>query len=363
MSPTSPLHILQDSGIPAGSTDYTTVVILHGYGFHSAIFEKLVPLGAPKNSRIILVNRRDYPGSKPYTPEELALISARPLGDIATADSIAAAKRDVDAFMLARGQEVYELLEGLVKAGSIPVADRENNKGGIVVAGWSLGTGWMTALLAYATSLPPQEVKLSKYMQRVVFLDAPHRLLGYVPPVDLYNPLFDAELAPEAREDVFALWHAETLALRTYQKEPPPTLTQLTAEEIARTTFFRGPEGSEALVINKGTELGTWRDLREAALRAEPPSDGLGGHTRGSWADVEVLCVTCEHSICDTAFTRISLEKEVADARAKGVPMRNVRFVMIKGANHFIQWHEPELMLRALVGSEEVLVYTGGCVR
>lgn len=31
----SPLHVLEDSGSPAGSTDYTTLVILHGFTWHS----------------------------------------------------------------------------------------------------------------------------------------------------------------------------------------------------------------------------------------------------------------------------------------------------------------------------------------
>lgn len=31
----SPLHVLEDSGIPTGSTDYTTVVMLHGFTWHS----------------------------------------------------------------------------------------------------------------------------------------------------------------------------------------------------------------------------------------------------------------------------------------------------------------------------------------
>ncbi|KAI0833353.1 alpha/beta-hydrolase [Trametes gibbosa] len=393
MSPTSPLHVLEDSGIPTGSSaDYTTIVIVHGYGYNSAIFEKLIPLGAPNNARIILVNRRDYPRSKPYTTEERAPLLPDPLEGTATADSTAAAKRDLDAFMLARGQEVYELLKGLIKTGNIPIADRENRKGGIIVAGWSMGTAWMTALLAYAASLSSEEPKLSDYIQQVVFLgtssrgpsystrarlnvlraeraDAPYQVLGYVPPPPgLYNPLFDVEIALEAREDVFAMWVSgyflhgstpETLALREYQKEPPPTLSLLTPEEAARIVTMLGPSGSDGLLAYRAIQLETWRTIREAAMRLGSPSGVSGRHgAGGSWADVGVRCVTCEHSICDCVFTRMGLENEVAEAREQGVPLRDVQFVMIKGANHFVQWLQPEIVLCSLMGVEEVLECT-----
>ena len=34
MSQKSGLHVYQDSGAPKGSTDYTTLILLHGYAFH-----------------------------------------------------------------------------------------------------------------------------------------------------------------------------------------------------------------------------------------------------------------------------------------------------------------------------------------
>ena len=34
MSQKSGLQVYQDSGAPKGSTDYTTLILLHGYAFH-----------------------------------------------------------------------------------------------------------------------------------------------------------------------------------------------------------------------------------------------------------------------------------------------------------------------------------------
>ncbi|KAI0713888.1 hypothetical protein C8Q76DRAFT_732741 [Earliella scabrosa] len=60
---TSPLGTILDSGAPTGSTDYTTLVLVHGLMWHGANFEKLLPYAKQNNARIIAVNRRDYPGS------------------------------------------------------------------------------------------------------------------------------------------------------------------------------------------------------------------------------------------------------------------------------------------------------------
>ena len=44
----------------------------------------------------------------------------------------------------------------------------ERASGGIVLAGWSFGGQWMLAFLANTLSLPPEEVRLSKYVRRVI---------------------------------------------------------------------------------------------------------------------------------------------------------------------------------------------------
>lgn len=191
----SPLHILEDSGVPAGSTDYTTVVLVHGFTWHSGehrtipalpssltycplpgTFKKLIPLAHPSNARVVLVNRRDYLGSKPLTDTERALLPTIwapglqvDAGDPGNAE-IAAAKGNLEMFMAHRSRELYDLLVEIVQHGGVQKADRENNKGGIIIAGWSLGGSFMNALLAHVASIPVDDVKLSDFMRRVVLL-------------------------------------------------------------------------------------------------------------------------------------------------------------------------------------------------
>ncbi|KAI0776700.1 Alpha/Beta hydrolase protein [Trametes elegans] len=356
---TSPLYVLQDSGAPEDSAGHTTVVLFHGYAWHSGIFARLIPLAHTHNARILLVNRRGYPGSEPYTEAERALLaSASAQGDTVEA---ATALESLTRFMRERAREVYDLLVELVKEGNVAAANREQGTGGIIVAGWSFGSGLMTALLANLASFPANEVKISQYVRRVVFLDPPHHTLGFPPPENPYNPLFDLEIPHEERERVFTNWvsgyyvHGDTIdsmERKTPLRDPPPTLSTLTPEEVARALYLPpgGPGGSDEILLNTGLKLGLFATLREGALYLPE------GETQGDlWLDTEVRYVSCERSVWEMPWGTLALKEELAKSRKAGRPLRNVRLVFVKGANHFICWDQPELALRALIGGKDIV--------
>ena len=140
--------------------------IILSYTLASGVFRKLLPLACTHNARVILLNRRDFPGTEPYTEEELALLPPPPGEEQAGTFTEGP---NVRAFMQARARELYDLLMHFVVKHKIPPAHPEKNAGGIVVGGWSFGTAWMTSLLANIASYPAREVDLSKYVRRVVF--------------------------------------------------------------------------------------------------------------------------------------------------------------------------------------------------
>ncbi|TBU37177.1 Alpha/Beta hydrolase protein [Dichomitus squalens] len=368
------LSILQDSGPPEGSTDYTTVVLLHGFAWHSGIFAKLVPLAHAHNARVVLVNRRDYPGATPFSPEERSLLSAiatesasSPESDAAAADAHA----QLEPFMRSRAREVSDLLARLVHDANIPKSQREANKGGLVLVGWSFGTVWMTAFLAHAPALHAGEgegeVDLTQYLRRVVLLDPPYHVLGFPPPPDPYNPLFDSSIAPADRARAFAHWvsgyfvhhtdaldstsaspsererpAAAALERRAYLPSPPPTLSTLTPDEVARALYPSpgAPGGSDALLLAGGMRSGTFATLRDEAL-AVPADEGLRA--------VEVRHVWCDRSVWETTWTSWNLRWMFEEARQKSERLREVTWVKLQGANHFVHWDEPERILVALL--------------
>ena len=186
------MGVSHDTGAPGGSLNYTTLVILHGYVWHSgesqivtstdhrlssclvllswrnwsANFTKLVTLARKYNTRLILLNRRGYPGSTPYTDEARATLPDR--GPDADEEAMEDARRRLQLFLKERAYEILVFLKELVTSDNIPPAQPEKNAGGIVVVGWSYAAVLMTALLEYAPGFPSDDVELGNYVRRVV---------------------------------------------------------------------------------------------------------------------------------------------------------------------------------------------------
>ncbi|KAI0821753.1 hypothetical protein BC628DRAFT_1412722 [Trametes gibbosa] len=353
------MHIVQDSGAPPHSIDYTTLVILHGYTWHSGTFARLVPLAKNRNVRVVLVNRRDYPGSRPYTDEERALLPSALSEGVESIAEIAAATQNLEAFMKARARELYDLLVDLVQSGGVTRVQIGSNAGGIVVAGWSFGGIWMTALLAHVAAFVGDGVDLNAYVRRIVIFEPSYRLLGYPPPATGgYHPLFDPELLPENRDQEFSDWVSgyydhgdtfETLEQKTPLRSPPPTISTLTSEEVAEALYLPpgSPGGSDDALLKSGIRLDMFKKLKERALylRDGPLLDD-------AWPNVEVRYVSCGRSVWELAWCTWALRHELQVAKQEGLPMRKVGMAHIREANHFAPWDMPEHTIRALVGEE-----------
>ncbi|PIL33253.1 hypothetical protein GSI_04703 [Ganoderma sinense ZZ0214-1] len=131
------LSTVLDSGAPDGRTDYTTIVLIHGRVMgQSGTFKKLLPLASGHGVGIIAANRRDYPGSHPYTPEERARLERLAAASPEAAD----VRSEAENFLRERGREVYDYLVDLVKREAIPPtrAEGDDARGGIVLVGWSV---------------------------------------------------------------------------------------------------------------------------------------------------------------------------------------------------------------------------------
>ena len=72
-----------------------------------------------------------------------------------------------EAAMKERAEELYDYLVHLVRSEHIPPAQGKN--GGIVLVGWSLGTTHISSLLANVGDFDVGDIRLSDYIQRVVF--------------------------------------------------------------------------------------------------------------------------------------------------------------------------------------------------
>ena len=141
---------------------HTTTHLLRGT---AGIFTKLLPLSEKHNTRVVLVNRRDYPGAVPYSKEERAPLDA---AAAEVASDPAAAREKLVSYMEYNARELYDFLVGFVAGNDIPKRCAGRDTGGIVVGGWSFASGWMISLLAFADSFPVGSVDLGAYLRRVI---------------------------------------------------------------------------------------------------------------------------------------------------------------------------------------------------
>ena len=316
----------------------------------------MLPHAQAHNARIVTVNRRDYPGTKPYPPEELALLQP-PAPDATTSEL-----EMLLEFSRHRGQELLAFLAELVRERGIPPANPAENKGGIVVAGWSMGMLWMNALLGSLETSDKEEggVDLSKYLRRVIIHGASdnyvitlavndtHRisdgasfLFGLPRPADDYQPM----IHPEQFDPVTGLdWvggyfshgdTVDTLVRRTHDTDPLPTTRRMTQEEMTKTVDFQpgAPGGSDQLFVAAGYRTGLFGKLWEDAFP-------LPEQRQEAWQNIEVRFVWCDRSIWEATHAAWWVQAQVAEARAKGKRVRNVTTLRFRGANHFVSlWH------------------------
>jgi hypothetical protein len=157
----------EDSGPLNGS--YTTLVMVHGTGFHNGeqgsvvagyfshahtntlagIFGPMIPFAAANRVRLILVNRRDYPGSTPLSDAELAALGSSHLETRAKA--LAQQGTDIGLFL------AWLVREEKIPAMSIDWSGRQ--QGGIVLVAWSLAHTPLTGFLAHADTLPADALR------------------------------------------------------------------------------------------------------------------------------------------------------------------------------------------------------------
>ena len=122
------------------------------------VFKKLIPFAAEHDTRLVLVNRRDFPGSDPYDDDDrhrIAAISDAPDG-----------MKPLQSFMSERARELYDFLAAYVKQENIPPA--RGITGGIILVSWSWGAVWLTAFVANLKSFPMDVVNLRQYVRRIV---------------------------------------------------------------------------------------------------------------------------------------------------------------------------------------------------
>ncbi|KAM5543227.1 hypothetical protein V8D89_003101 [Ganoderma adspersum] len=343
MLSTTGLHILHDAGVPDVG-DYTTLIFVHGYGYHSGTFIRMIPHARKLGARLILVNRRDYPGAKPYSKEARRLLSP----GTTDPDALRTAHSNLQRSSQSSSKKGTYLLPN---AGGTPEASSS--------LGGDMGGLWITAFLAHISSSHHGQT-LRQYVKRVIVYDTPSTTFGYPRPENIFDP-FMLAMQGDRRFltlDWFSGYFAhgstvDTLEYKTPLPQPPTTQSTLSPVEKeclnARAPVSRG--GSDQILAFDGYRCGLFREIWESALYLSPSSPSQSGieididvgrasaasvaEKESQWDDVEVRHVWCDMSFWETPHAALMIQAELADARAHGRRVRDVASVRLRGMNHF----------------------------
>ncbi|KAJ8507960.1 hypothetical protein ONZ45_g9717 [Pleurotus djamor] len=329
-----------DSGPVPNSSDYTTIIIVHGSGFNSHSFEKVHGFSVSRNCRTVALNRRDYGGSTAYSVSELDdLTHGRP------------------KFLHTAAITMAHFVACFVQENHLPLPSQTRTTGGVVVVGWSSGALPGMLWLEGTSGIPPMTCNiLHRYVTRLVLFDPPFIALGlYLPKLSItYDPWSDPDCkTPEQLFQNFKPWAS------SYYDIPKNWAGDLNAMDFRKRTAHA--------TTDKWTE-----DEHEryfdivASLRSEihlwtPPMlpQIKGFVTRCLYDEkmarehlpkIDIVYISCLRSCWHTVWATHAAQRIYKEYEADGIKVRPMRFIALEGANHFVHYDDPGLFLDAARG-------------
>ncbi|KAK1230875.1 hypothetical protein PQX77_006021 [Marasmius sp. AFHP31] len=347
-----------DTG-PPPSNDYTTLVFLHGSLFYGGTFDTLFDHAHQHDVRIVSLNRREYPGSTPYSRSELEeLHEGRKL------------------FLDRLALHLARFLKAFVEEQEIPPISNDRKRGGIVIVGWSMGCVTSMTLLSSPDVLFEGLYNLlERYLKGLVLYDPPEIAFGY----DI----------PQPHSEVSALYHpwSDTTSYATpeegYRKKFLPWISSSFQHDLTQIHAgwrdlkgFDGRKRAEHCLADAWSDeyLQKYTDL-SAAARSERPMYGssmkstireMTGHVlfdgklrQSFFPQLEVLYLwgTCSPWTC--IWARMEIERLTDEHIKEGSPGRSITFLELKELNHFAHLKNPRGLLEIVLGWSTAAPHSG----
>ncbi|KAI9057477.1 alpha/beta-hydrolase [Trametes sanguinea] len=349
----------EDAGPPAGSSDYVTVVLIHGTCFHGAVYRPLVPFAAQHNLRLVMLNLRGYPGSTDFSQEDF--------------DQLRGPSREQQEMAIAaRGIEIAAFLRWFIETNGIPPikdSSEGTRSGGLSVLAWSGGNCHALAMFAHIDKLPVETRKLlGAYLRSFITFDPPGSAIGYAVPPSLTAaiPQWDLSATVDEIAAIFAVGVSSYYPPFTipatidpppvYDPSPVPLHKGENADpKYTPTSLKMPPEVLRSLMHPSimGDHLRLMWKLNPDVLKTnlhralfDRRFDDGTGSVKKTWPDLRVHLVLCDMTYvsCGWGASAIWLEHQKANPEHR----RSLELHKLEGVNHFVHWEEPEKFTRFL---------------
>ncbi|KDR73326.1 hypothetical protein GALMADRAFT_142438 [Galerina marginata CBS 339.88] len=316
-----------DSGAPDQQT-YTTVVALADSILHAAIFKKVGAVAPGKGIRFIALNRRNYPGSSPFTPEELDVV-------------LKGTEEEKDAWMKDRGHEVGKFISQIIQEKNLPPISPDGKAGGIVLLGWSLGVGETNAAIAHADTLASSiRDRLKSYIRAYVLQECAPIILGLPMPEKNWAPFVVEGIPADKRLPFFVQWLTSYFDHGDLSKRDLDSLEYVVPSTSKPGSIYSMSKADQEEIICVGQETaieGAYMVGFGTQFNANYRKALFNPATRALFPHMKITYLVGDKS---GSYAIASLWVLEDDSEKAG--KNSINFKVAPGCNHFVQWDDPE---------------------
>jgi pimeloyl-ACP methyl ester carboxylesterase len=331
----------------------SSFTVVHSSEISAGSFKRIEKLIGSRPLRLICVNRRGYPGSTPYSSEDVKALAGE-------------SSESERAAMLARhGIDIAFFVDGLIQ--KLSLTD-------VGVLAWSIGNTFLLAFLASITSLPNEtrerlgsKVKTiillgtSRFVVKfrritlffcLVFEEPPSKAVAIPDPPKAYVPVNDETIPPEDRGAAFVQWvssyyvhcdisshDVDQLNYRDADPLRKPTIANMTSEEMDAMTDFSAVEVGEMRIFDPPFDKALSNQKDKALFNIE---------VRRAWREAKVWLPWGDANTWSIILTVWGLEKEDKEFQKAHNTGPYINFRFVDGGNHFVSIHPLVIRLRWL---------------
>ncbi|KAI0368496.1 hypothetical protein BV20DRAFT_969126 [Pilatotrama ljubarskyi] len=289
-------------------------------------------LANASNIRFVGINRRDYPGSTPFSAEETTVLAS-------------GSDDEKAVFLRSRGLEVADFVDRFVVNNNVPALSSDGQKGGFAILGWSLGCAIALAAVANIDALPAaSKLPWQSDMRALLLQEAPTVAIGSPIPPKGWSPQLDNSIPAEDRGPLSTQWitsyfkHGDlsTRDLNALTYVVPatfraPSIFSMTDEQISKIIYEPAASGSEMLFMV----------FCAAQISANYKKACFDRSVRRSLPKMKVAAFTGDATLWCSLPAYWVMEE---DDKTHGGGLINLK--MIHGINHFVHWDDPAVALR-----------------
>jgi len=372
----------EDTGAPENAGgEYTTIFLVSGAVYQSTVFQRLLPQAKKYGVRLVALTQRNFPGSSPFTEEELKSLTSS--DNAVRADAIQAVGREIATFMAA-----------FVEKHNIPPTTKKADGttfGGISILCWSASNILIFSLLVRPDKLPARTIQvLNTHLRSAVIFDPPKFTIGEHPEElreDLSNPssglwmphsdptLSLQQLMDQFPSRVSSYFTAvdtlpsgspadleQTLALlrkrqpvhldpaeQADAKDKTPTVERMTAAEIASMDwpeYWTSPYPPAFLMADPSIYKNHFQLAMKMSNKVE---NGYPGPA--VLPNLKLILMWCNMSVGETVSASAFLVDRYNTMKEGGEKVRPLEVIKVPGSNHLIHWDEPERFVQILAKS------------